>query len=343
MKFFRSLARYFRDARKSVLRNFSLSLASISCITITLLVVAFAAILSYNVENFAESIRKDVTVVIFSEDIKKIEKEIRATRNVEELKFISKKETANSMKDNETFSAIIETWTDDTNPLLDSYMLKVKDIDIIKTTVNVIKNIDGVNSVNYGEDMIDQLITVFKAIEKGAIIMVIALIIVTAFLIGNTIKLAIYSRKREIEIMRLVGASNVSIKIPFVIEGLFIGILGSIIPIILSIYGYTSLYNFFEGKLFSSSLAKLVSPMPFMYYISFALLLIGIMVGMFGSYSAVKKHKKLKEERKEDGIPYRTVFFFDGMTMRLSVAGFSLMCPSLRADSNMDFITISIS
>lgn len=299
MKLFRNIKRYFRDAGKSVFRNFALSLASISCITITLIVVAFATILSYNVENFAESIRKDVTVVIFldsdvtTEETRKIETKIRDTKNVEELTFVSKKETAENMKDNDAFSSIIETWTDETNPLLDSYMLKVKDIDKIKTTVNIIKNIDGVNNVNYGEEMIEQLITVFKAIEKGAIIMVIALVIVTAFLIANTIKLAIFSRKREIEIMRLVGASNVSIKIPFVIEGLFIGALGAVIPIILSVYGYTSLFNFFEGKLFGSNLAKLVSPIPFMYYTAALLLIIGILVGMFGSYSAVKKHLKI--------------------------------------------------
>ena len=299
MKFFRNINRYFRDARKSVMRNFSLSLASISCITITLIVVAFSAILSYNVENFAESIRKDVTVVIFlnsdTTETKRneIEKEIRATKNVEELTFVSKEKTAESLKDNDTFKGIIETWTDKTNPLLYSFMLKVKNIDDIKTTVNVIKNINGVKTVNYGEDMIDQLITVFKVVEKASIFIVVALVVVTAFLIGNTIKLAIFSRKREIEIMRLVGASNVSIKVPFVIEGLFIGMLGSIIPIILSVYGYTSLYNFFKGKLFGSSLAKLVPPTPFMYYISLVLLAIGIVVGMIGSYRAVRKYLKI--------------------------------------------------
>ena len=299
MKFFRNINRYFRDARKSVMRNFSLSLASISCITITLIVVAFSAILSYNVENFAESIRKDVTVVIFlnsdTTETKRneIEQEIRATKNVEELTFVSKEKTAESLKDNDTFKGIIETWTDKTNPLLDSFMLKVKNIDDIKTTVNVIKNINGVKTVNYGEDMIDQLITVFKVVEKASIFIVVALVVVTAFLIGNTIKLAIFSRKREIEIMRLVGASNVSIKVPFVIEGLFIGMLGSVIPIILSVYGYTSLYNFFKGKLFGSSLAKLVPPTPFMYYISLVLLAIGIVVGMIGSYRAVRKYLKI--------------------------------------------------
>lgn len=299
MKFFRSIKRYFRDARKSVFRNLSLSLASISCITITLLVVAVSIILSYNVENFAESIRKDVTVVIFlksdvtEEDKIRIEKEIRDTRNVEELKFVSKNTTAENLKDNDTFKEIIETWTDETNPLLDSFLLKVKNIDTIKETVNKIETIPGINNINYGEEMINQLITIFKVIEKTSYVIVIALIIVTVFLITNTIKLAIFSRKREIEIMRLVGASNISIKVPFVIEGLFIGVIGAIIPIILSIYGYTSLYNFFEGRLFSSNLAKLVPPTPFIYYTSIILLLIGILVGMFGSYTAVKKHLKI--------------------------------------------------
>ena len=137
--------------------------------------------------------------------------------------------------------------------------------------------------------MVDQLITIFDVVKKVSIGAVIALIVVTAFLIANTIKLAIYARKREIEIMRLVGASNISIKIPFVIEGLFLGLLGSIIPIIIMIYGYTSLYNFFHGKLFSSSLAKLISPTPFVYLASLLLMIIGILVGMFGSWRAVKK------------------------------------------------------
>ena len=112
-------------------------------------------------------------------------------------------------------------------------------------------------------------------------------------MIANTIKLAIYARKREIEIMRLVGASNISIKIPFVIEGLFLGFIGSIIPIIITIYGYTSLYNFFDGKFFNSALAKLIAPSPFVYLSSLLLMIIGILVGMFGSWQAVRKYLKI--------------------------------------------------
>ena len=224
MKALRTIRRYFRDAVKGVVRNFSLSLASISCITITLVVVATSIIISYNVENFAESIRQDVTIVIFldsdatEEDRNRIEESIRNTGNVESLIFKSKQESAEDARnENEIFSTIVDGWTDDTNPLLDSFMLKVKDVEKIKENAEDIKELDKVNSVNYGEDIVDQLITVFKVVEKIAIGAVVALIVVTAFLISNTIKLAIFSRRTEIEIMRLVGASNISIKVPFIL------------------------------------------------------------------------------------------------------------------------------
>ena len=300
MKFFRNIRRYFRDAMKSVIRNFSLSLASISCIAITLTVVGISIVLSYNVENMTDSIKKDVTMVVFlksdttEDEVKDIQKKITNMGNIEEIKFKSKKEYAEETKErDEVFSFIVDNWTDETNPLLDSFLIKVKEVEEIKNTASSIKKIDKVELVNYGEDMVDQLITVFDVIRKVSIGAVVALILVTAFLIANTIKLAIFSRKTEIEIMRLVGASNISIKIPFIIEGSFIGILGSIIPIILMIYGYTSLYNYFDGKLFGSSLAMLIEPYPFIYLSSLLLLGIGIVVGMFGSYSAVKKYLKI--------------------------------------------------
>ena len=148
----------------------------------------------------------------------------------------------------------------------------------------------SLKEVSIGSTNVDVIFDVVKKVSIGA---VVALIVVTAFLIANTIKLAIFSRKTEIEIMRLVGASNISIKIPFLIEGSFIGFFGAIIPIILMGYGYNSFYNFLGGKLFSSSLGELVAPFPFIIWSSLLLLLIGLLVGMFGSSRAVKKYLKI--------------------------------------------------
>ena len=300
MKIFRRINRNIRDAFKSVIRNFSLSIASISCITITLIVVALSVVLSLNVENFTESIRKDVTVVIFLDndvtknEIENIEKSIYKTNNVAELTFKTKEQTASEFgKENPAFESIVNSWKNGENPLLDSFMLKVNNIEMIEDTVKEIKKIDGVNNVNYGEEIVRQLIVVFKVVEKACLWAVVALVLVTSFLIANTIKLTIYSRKTEIEIMRLVGASNVAIKVPFLIEGSFIGLFGTIIPIIIMIYGYNSLYSYLGGQLFSSSLGRLVEPYPFIIYSSLILLVIGLLVGMFGSYRAVKKHLKI--------------------------------------------------
>ena len=306
MRGLRSLKRYFRDAAHGVFRNFSLSLASISCITITLIVVAVSLVLSMNVQNFSDSIRKDVTVFMFlkgdttKEDETKILNELKSITNIEDssIVFKSKTESANELKNgNEIFASTVDRWTEETNPLLDSYMFKVKEIEKIDDTIKEVKNLsftkDKINNINYGEDIVHQLIVVFNVVKKVCIVAVASLVLVTAFLIANTIKLAIYSRKREIEIMRLVGASNISIKIPFIIEGLFIGIIGAVIPIIITIFGYTTLYDFFGGKLFNSSLAALVAPMPFIYNVSGILLLIGIIVGMIGSYQAVRKYLKI--------------------------------------------------
>lgn len=306
MKVIRAIKRYFVEATHGIFRNFSLSLASISCITITLIVVAVSLVLSYNVENFSDSIRKDVTVVMFlkgdttGEDEDKIKKELESISNIEQssIEFKSKAQAAKELKeDDDTFATTVDSWTDETNPLLDSYMFKVKDIEQIDDTVEEVKKLsfakNKINNINYGEEVVHQLIVVFNTIEKVCVVAVVALILVTAFLIANTIKLAISSRKREIEIMRLVGASNISIKIPFIIEGLFVGILGSILPIIIVIFSYMSVYDYFGGRLFSSSLASLVSPIPFVYYVSIVLFSIGIIVGMIGSYLAVKKYLKI--------------------------------------------------
>ena len=300
MKIFRMLGRNIRDAFKSVFRNFSLSLASISCITITLIIVAISILATLNVNNFAKVMKEDVTMVVFintettAEEEEQIEFQLKNMDNVESVEFRSKEDVKNEMAGtSETLRSIMEEWEESDNPLKDNYLIKVTDIEKIKDTANEIQKMEQVDAVNYGEGMIEQLITAYDTVQKVSLLVVIALIVVTIFLIINTIKLTIFSRKREISIMRLVGASNFTIKNPFVIEGMFLGILGSIIPILITTYGYLAFYNHFQGYLFSSPLIKLIKPEPFIYYVALLVLVIGIIVGMLGSYRAVKKYLKV--------------------------------------------------
>ena len=299
MKCFRILFRNIRDSFKSVFRNFSLSLASISCITITLIVVSIAIILSFNVNNFATLVEKDVSIVAFlkvdvtQEERDAIEEKINNIDNVESYVFKGKMEiSAEMMESSDIFKNIMSEWTEEDSPIQDTFVVKVSDISRIKNTADKIKKIDNVTLVKYGEGMVEQLVVVFDVVEKISIGMVIALIIVTAFLIANTIKITIMSRKREIEIKRLVGASNINIKLPFLFEGLILGTLGAIIPVAITTYGYIVLYNKFGGHLFTQFI-KLIEPTPFVYYTSGLLVVIGMLVGMYGSLKAVRKYLKI--------------------------------------------------
>ena len=299
MKALRILSRNIRDAFYSVFRNFSLSLASISCITIPVLVVTISIILTYNVNNFSSLVEKDITIVTFlnvdidEEGRNNVQKEIEKLPNIESIEYQDKVDiTKDMMKSSETFKNIMGSWSNEENPIQSTYLVKVKDIEKIADTAKKIKKIDGVDALKYGEGMVEQMVSVFDIIKKISLGIVVALIVVTAFLISNTIKITIASRKREIDIMRLVGASNLNIKIPFIFEGLFLGIMGAIIPIIVTIYGYVSLYEKFNGQVFSPFI-KLIKPEPFVYKISLVLLAIGILVGMFGSWKAVRKHLKI--------------------------------------------------
>lgn len=299
MKLFRILGRNIRDGFKSVGRNLSLSIASISCITITLLIVAVALVASYNVENMTKLIKEDFTIVAFvdtsatDEQINELEKNIQTYKNVESVDHETKVEIADEMKNtSDSLSAIIDSWSDDTNPLYDTLLIKVKDTEKISKTADQVNELELVKEVKYGQGMVESLLSVFKVLEKAMIIAMVALVFVTLFLITNTIKITIFSRKREIEIMRLVGASNFSIKQPFVIEGFCLGFLGSLIPITVTLYGYSALYKHFNGQLFSPFI-KLVPAEPFIYIVSLILLGLGIVVGMFGSYRAVRKYLKI--------------------------------------------------
>ena len=299
MKPFRLLGRNIRDAFKSVFRNFSLSIASITCVVITLFLVSIAIILSSNINSFIQDLQDELTIVAWAEadssdeDAEKIYEKLLEMSTVEEVVFDTKEEVRQEMiRNQEAFASILEQWTEENNPLLNRFKIRVTSIEEFRNTAEQIEKMENIYTVRYGEHLVDQIIPIFRMVERIAIIVVLGLILVTAFLISNTIRLTIFARKSEIEIMRLVGTSNFVIRMPFLFEGLILGIIGSILPILVSVYGYMIFYDYVNGTLFSN-IFVLIKPLPFVFYLSVLLLGVGAVVGMFGSYRAVRKYLKI--------------------------------------------------
>lgn len=297
MRAVRIFVRSIRDAFKSVLRNFSLSFASIMCTTITLILVSVALICAANIENATKSIEDELSIVVYldsevtEEQINNIRADIDSQENVAEVTFKSNTEWKEEMSEyDDTFETVLNYL--DENPLMNSFIIRVNDVNHLSDTAEYVKSISGVDTVKYGEGMVDNIISAFNVVEKVVVVIVIALILVTAFLISNTIKLTIFSRRSAIEIMRLVGASNIAIKLPFIFEGFIIGVIGAIIPVCITIYGYVILYGALNGHVFSNMIV-LIQPYNFVFWVSLVLVVLGAVVGMLGSLKAVRKYLKI--------------------------------------------------
>lgn len=299
MKIFRIFGRSIKNAGKSIFRNLSLSVASVTCAVITLVLVSIGMLLSYNINEVTKNIENELTIVIFMDkdinesELNKTKEDLMKIDNVKSVKFNSKEDIKNNMaSESETFNKIISTWEEGENPLQDSFIVDLKDAKDINETATTIKNMEKVSLVKYGETTVNDLINIFEAIKKFTIGLVIGLILVTAFLINNTIKITIFSRKREIDIMRLVGTSNIVIKLPFFIEGFFIGLLGSILPVLFTIFGYTYAYNSLSSVNLSNfmNLISLANPNEIIYKVSLAIIVVGTVIGALSSVRAVRKY-----------------------------------------------------
>lgn len=298
MKIIRIIGKNIRDAFKSVFRNFSLSMASISCTAITLILVSIALLVTYNVNSITKNIEDVLTIIVFVDDkatdqeIEDVKFQINNNKNIDKstLVYHTKDDIKESLSEDEDLKKIFETL--DENPMQSTFVVKVENIKKITETANSFKTIPHVTQVKFGESLVNKLLSMFDVIRNSCVVACIALIVVTAFLIGNTIKITIFTRRQEISIMRLVGTSNMVIKMPFLIEGFILGVIGAIIPILLTIYGYSFLYDYVGGRLFTD-LVVLVKPSEIIFGVSMVVLIVGGIVGMFGSLRAVRRYLKI--------------------------------------------------
>lgn len=298
MKMFRIIGKSIKDAFKSVFRNFSLSMASISCTAVTLILVAIALLITYNVRSITKDIEDVLTIVVFVDtkasqgDIENLKNDINFLSNVDgnKTRYNTQSDIVDSLKEDESMREILEIL--DESPIQSTFVISVKDVKKLTATAKEIEKMDFVNYVKYGENLVNKIVSMFDVIKTACIVAVAALILVTAFLISNTIKITIFSRRQEINIMRLVGTSNIVIKMPFLIEGFILGVIGSLVPVLITIYGYTFLFDFVGGKLFTD-LIVLVKPNEIIYMTSLVIMIVGGVVGMFGSTRAVRRYLKI--------------------------------------------------
>ena len=302
MKLFRMVRTGIRDAFKSVYRNFSLSLASISCISITLMVVSLSLLVAFNVENFSNKAGDNVTIVTYlrlvitEEEVQEFEEILGKMDNVSEgwKKETPAERKASLIEEDDFLSSIGELIDNEEEIFHYRFDINVKDIKRIKETRNDLKALENyVDSADYGDETVTRMIRMFDIAGKVAFVVAFVLVLVTIFLIVNTIKLTIFSRKKEISIMRVVGASNLTIKNPFIIEGFVIGLLGSIVPVLITIFGYKAFYGRLDDGHFMTFWLEFIDPQPFIYLISVIIVVIGVVVGMIGSGRAVRKYLKV--------------------------------------------------
>src|SRR5699024_6944114 len=245
----RTTKRHIREGIKNIFRNGWMTVASVGAVTTTLLLVGTFLALMLNLNYMANGLEEDVQIEALidltaeEEQIQELGTSIKQMEGTDSVVFTSKDEQLNQLI--EDMGKEGSTWQmfQQDNPLSHAYIVKAAQPNETEALANQIKQLDGIQEVNYGQDVIHQLFQLIEYARNIGLILIAALVFTAIFLISNTIKLTIMARSREIGIMKLVGATNGFIRWPFFIEGMLHGVLGAIIPITAVLTGYYYLDN----------------------------------------------------------------------------------------------------
>ncbi len=294
MNKFRIMKSTFKQSFKSMWRNRGMGLASISSISAVLIILGFVLILIMSINSLVLDVqnRFDEVEIFLEEDIskeskKQIEDFAEKEDSIESIEYISQEEAIEIMK---------EEWEEEADllegveVLPDSYKIKVAKIEDTENVVKTLNEIKGISKIKYHKDIIDKLETLAKYIRLGGIIVIVLLISISVFIISNTIKITVASRKREIGIMKYIGATNSYIKTPFVVEGILFGIVAAIISIVIVYFGYGYVFDLVNERLYELFSVVLVPPQTILKDISIMFLVIGSGIGALGSMISMKKY-----------------------------------------------------
>ena len=283
----KNLPKHFKTAVQNIWRNGVMSFSSIFAVTITLVLIGVIGVLALNVQDISSNIEEGVSIYVKLDRYideaaeQAVGPQIEAISGVKKITYYTK---------DQELDKLIETQGDD-NPLGGAYEVEVDDAANIAKIAEKIQEIPNVNKTSYGGQSTQDMVKTLKTIQTGGSIFIVGLAIIALFMIANTIKITITARQTEISIMRMVGASNWYIRIPFMLEGMLIGLIGSIIPIIVLVYGYGMVYDYANGALMSAMLA-LKPPMPFIRDFSLVIAAVGAGVGLVGSFVSIRRFLK---------------------------------------------------
>lgn len=291
----RTMKRHLFDSFKSMKRNGWMTLAAVSAVTVTLLLVGMFLTLLLNMNKLATDIEKDVRVNVYIEkvatdDQKKALKSV--LENMDKVDHVELKTSDEELDDLVgSYGSNFSMFQGDENPLYDKYVVSAKEPTDTATVAKEAKELENVTDVSYGKATVDKLFKTLNTVRNIGLGVTIALLLLAMFLISNTIRITILSRSTEIEIMKLVGATNGFIRWPFLLEGAWIGMFGALIPIAILTGVYLPIYSKFHSALTSASFSML-SPSPFLYQIGGVMLAIGMLIGALGSILSMRRFLK---------------------------------------------------
>lgn len=292
----RTVKRHFIESFRSIKRNGWMTVAAISAVAVTLLLVgSFIAIL-FNVNKLASDVENDVSVRVYidlaaeEEQRNALEEQLQNLENVETVEFSSRDDELSQVVG--SYGEEFNLFEGDDNPLYDVFVLNTTEPQYTAPVAEAASELDYVADVNYGGATADNLFATVETMRNVGAVIVIALLFIAVFLISNTIRITIFSRRTEIEIMKLVGATNWFIRWPFLIEGALIGLIGAIIPSVILGLVYVNGFDFIMAYL-AGTYFSLLPPNPFLIQLIALMLGMGVVIGSLGSTLSIRRFLKI--------------------------------------------------
>jgi len=296
---------FFSETFSSLKRNFFMGFTAIITVAITLLIVGFFSIIVYDIQGIISSVKSDVELAVYLEDDisdelrTHIENYIVNWEETKKLEYVSKEQALERFKEKNEGSDILKEIQG--NPLPASFEISLKDPEKIDRVALRFYDkdgncIEGVDEVIYGRKYVNTLFSITAIIGTIAFLIIIALLLATVVLIFNTIRLSIYSRRKEIEVMKLVGATNWFVRIPFLFEGFFEGFTGGAVSIILLYFICKFLLIRGERVIVDTMRIKelaIVGSSSFILYIYLGVILLGGLIGVLSSAIALRRYVKV--------------------------------------------------